>query len=505
MFAFTSPGIQTPGAAAADTGLDAQDSSASTGLRGTVEGSSGSPASSTAATEESADSATLSDSNLISASSGSYSCTPDSSFSSYASDAAAALEAPSSAEGGSWPEVSPPLSAGASEAPSLPPSKTRLGFGVSQQSAGTPDSASASEAESPASAGLMLEEMVTAEVTTPSTRRFSPAPPATAASAAVARPHQASAHGDTHAPPAWPLAALAEAVGSCSAYDSSAYAVSPASDAAVGPAFGSPVMALPGTTSPASAESPATPVPPVSPSPPVASFGQWIAATGAWTLWEGASDINCDEAQLAAGATVVAAGAHVPASWLMLIPRNGYDLPNCSNPAAVHMIMPAFVSSKTMSGRRYPRQSHVERVCSIAAAHKSRLRAPSCAAAPAGFRDTPGSHWAVPAAAGRAGGFVAALFSDSPLQTPSAWSVPWAENLDLSAAATGPLPLEELESSSCVSATPPRAPDAASDASAPGSHSARGSSVAGGPPAWDGAADAAVPATPGSSAPGAVV
>jgi len=133
--------------------------------------------------------------------------------------------------------------------------------------------------------------------------------PATAASAAGARPQEvesARAHGSSPPTCSLPPAPPVETAGSCSAASGiSASHHSPRlPGAARGPAFGSPVPASPfGPTAEEVATSPATQVPPVSPAVPAGSFGGPLsAATGTWTLWEGASEFDFDVPALPPGA-----------------------------------------------------------------------------------------------------------------------------------------------------------------------------------------------------------
>jgi len=80
---------------------------------------------------------------------------------------------------------------------------------------------------------------------------------------------------------------------------------------------------------------------------------------------------------------------------------------------------------------------------------------------PAGGETNPVSSWLAPATAIDGDrGFVAALLSDSPLQTPLAWSVHIV-------AAELAAPHAEEQSSSCVPATPPETAAAAADSGSP--------------------------------------
>ena len=86
---------------------------------------------------------------------------------------------------------------------------------------------------------------------------------------------------------------------------------------------------------------------------------------------------------------------------------------------------------------------------------------------PAGGESTPVSSWLAPAAAAldvESRGFMATLLSDSPLQTPSAWSVHHVPAEIVAESAH----TEEGESSfSCISTTPIEAVAAASDSASP--------------------------------------
>ena len=184
----------------------------------------------------------------------------------------------------------------------------------SQWELSTADNVLMSEAATlSAAAGVSLpSDGVYASISsTPAANPYDPAVPATAASAAGARSRLGLDRGNVSPPPAWslhPLAPPAEIVGSCSAEsEMSASHSPPPAQVSYGPAFGSPVPASPfGSTSEVVAASPATPVPPVSPAVPAVSFGGPLsAATGAWTLWEGASDFDFDVPALPSGAHTV--------------------------------------------------------------------------------------------------------------------------------------------------------------------------------------------------------
>jgi len=193
-----------------------------------------------------------------------------------------------------------------------PSNELRSGSVSSQWELSTADNTlTGSEAATPSvAASVSPSDGVHADISsTPVAVPVSLAAPATAASAAGARPRQASAREHCGPHPAWslPTAPPAETVGSCpAASEMSASHSPPLTGVACGPAaFGSPVPASPsGPTTEEVATSPATPVPPVSPpAVPAGSFGGPLsAATGAWSLWEGASEFDFDVPALPSGA-----------------------------------------------------------------------------------------------------------------------------------------------------------------------------------------------------------
>ena len=277
-----------------------------------------------------------------SASSGEGSCTPGSSSAQSRSVSPEATPGTLTwTEASSQADSSPATSVAVSGPLESTPNELRTGPEASPWGLSTADNTlTESEAVTPSvAAGPSPSDGAHAAVCTPSVAKaaVSLAVPATAASAAGARPRldSACAHGSPppfqSLPPALPL----ETVGSCSAgsevttshspgrikaaacgptfgspvpaspvaTSSAQFSVSPATGS---PAFGSPVPASPFATSSAEvAASPATPVPPVSPGVPAGSFGGRLsAATGAWTLWEGASEFDFDVPALPSGAHV---------------------------------------------------------------------------------------------------------------------------------------------------------------------------------------------------------